>query len=1571
MTSLLPNLEENFGISRLLLILFLATTVGYSQTADFKVQHLQDDVSRTGGTTTSFTSVSSLNNAIELANNNRKTHAGTNTNSGALEGDDMSGARQLTDVSTLTYHRESASVNRDMRFNTSIWEYIGAASGDNEFIVRGRYAVALNGTANSTTQVLSGITNANKCIPFITGILNNATSNDADSGTAVAYLENSTTLRVQKGTNNRNVTVYITVVEFTGVNWTVLHGNSGSVGSDTGSITLRDGSDGTGTATDVSSWSDAIIFSHFRADNNSSDNEAIADLWPVTNPGSNNQTVDWTFHSNHDSGGLNRHFVHVLNNTGLNVTRYQDASRTAGESTIDITSAGLSTINQALIVGSSTSSGNGNAYGRGWRNYYLNSITEAAHWAHRSNNTLSHEIQIVDLAGLTTTNPNAEINILGNGVMIPDGNTAISMTDDTDFGELETVGAISVAHTFTIQNLGSLDLTLDDPSPYVSITGATADFTLTANPTTPISAGNNTTFTITYDPTTSGTHTATISIANNDTDENPFTFLIQGKGEYCASNGSLDYDTSITYVSFNTISNADNEIPKDNAYEDFTNLSTNLYRNSTHNLTVNVNTDGLFTVYTNIWIDWNNDGDFDDVGEEYDMGSAYNETDGATSNSPLAITVPLTAIIGSTTMRVATKWASYPSSCDAGFDGEVEDYTINIIDYLIDFDGGDDHIDFGDDHNLTSSFSLEAWVLQESTVSNGTIMSNGNVDLSLKTGYHLTLNNNYPNLTWYDNSNNIELSITSPYTIPNNEWHYISATFDGTIVKMYIDGIEVISGTPSSAPLSTPQNFIIGSKTANFATTPLNINFFDGAIQEIRIWDIALSEVQIREMMNQKIEQNGVNIKGSVTHLNISGSLAWSNLLGYYPLDSNTAFDSSSYGIDGTPHEITLSQITTAPIPYETDGDSTWDTSTTWLNSSDVYIPNTIGVDSSTAIDWNIVELTNDISSGNRNISLLGLISTTGTLTIDGTNTITTGIGTGQSLTISNYLELDGVIDLVGESQLIQPEGSILDADSGGYIEKDQQGTANSFNYNYWSSSVAPASGSSSTIGTGIANTNANFTISGALQDGTDPDNPNLNGPIQFAASHTAADSNTPPNPRILSSYWFYKFYGANADYSAWASIDENTPLLPGEGYTMKGTSGAADIDTGFQNYVFKGLPNNGDITLELDKSLSEVSRLTGNPYPSALDATEFILDNMSIADGGTNATGNIFNGALYFWDHYGAENSHYLSDYVGGYATRNLITGTAAISFNNDGSNGTKVPGQFIPVNQGFFVVTDLDGFENDNGDVITTVTGGDILFKNSQRAFQEESIGNSVFMRAANSETQNNQATSSNQAPIIRLVYDSPSGFHRQIAIGQHENTSNHFDFGYDAPMIDVNEEDIYWIFSDSKFVIQGVQNFNSDQEFSLGLIVSETGTAQIKIDALENIDENLDLFLKDNETNSFHDLRASNFEIQLSVGEYNSRFSLVFHNQVLSKDDEVLLAKEIAIYMNNSSSEINIQNNSIATINKITLYNILGQQVDLWNTKLESSKIQLPVNLNTGVYIVTVKTDLETYSKKIIIE
>ncbi len=511
----------------LMVCMLLVSLITYSQTADFNVQHIQDDVARTGGTNTSFTPVSSLNNAVALSNSNRKSHAGPNGSSGNEDGDDMAGGRRLTSTNTLTYYRESGSSTSNMRFNTSIWEYVGPPGGNNEMIIRGRYAVNLNGTTNSVTQVISGVTNANDCIPFITGIMNNTTSQDADSGTAIAYLENATTLRVLKGSNDNNVTVYITLVEFTGANWTVLHGDSGSSASDTGTITLRNGSDGTGTATNVSAWGEAIIFSHHIGDTGTSGtNDALADNWPLMDPGSNNQTVDWTFDGGHDSDGTNRHFVHVLNNTDLNVTRYQNTSSTDNETTINISSAGLSSINEALIIGSSITSGGGQAYGRGWRNYYFNSTTIAAHWCHRSGNTMSHEIQIVDLSNLTTTISAPEINIQGNSTNITDGDTTPSVTDDTEFGNVDVSGGTEV-HTFTIQNTGTLPLTIGA----ITFTGGNfGDFSVTSAPASSVAASGSTTFDVTFNPSAVGLRSTTINIVNGDSDENPYNFAIQGTG---------------------------------------------------------------------------------------------------------------------------------------------------------------------------------------------------------------------------------------------------------------------------------------------------------------------------------------------------------------------------------------------------------------------------------------------------------------------------------------------------------------------------------------------------------------------------------------------------------------------------------------------------------------------------------------------------------------------------------------------------------------------------------------------------------------------------------------------------------------------------------------------------------------------------------------------------------------------------------------------------------------------------------------------------------------------------------
>ena len=122
-----------------------------------------------------------------------------------------------------------------------------------------------------------------------------------------------------------------------------------------------------------------------------------------------------------------------------------------------------------------------------------------------------------------------EIAVSGNGMDIVDGDGTPDVADDTHFGSANLVGG-AVTHTFTISNLGAGSLALTG-TPRVVISGTDAsDFSVTLQPTTPITVSGSVTFEIVFDPSAEGVRSATVGIDNTDGDETPFDFSIQGKG---------------------------------------------------------------------------------------------------------------------------------------------------------------------------------------------------------------------------------------------------------------------------------------------------------------------------------------------------------------------------------------------------------------------------------------------------------------------------------------------------------------------------------------------------------------------------------------------------------------------------------------------------------------------------------------------------------------------------------------------------------------------------------------------------------------------------------------------------------------------------------------------------------------------------------------------------------------------------------------------------------------------------------------------------------------------------------
>ena len=841
---------------------------------------------------------------------------------------------------------------------------------------------------------------------------------------------------------------------------------------------------------------------------------------------------------------------------------------------------------------------------------------------------------------------------------------------------------------------------------------------------------------------------------------------------------------------------------------------------------------------------------------------------------------------------------------------------------------------------LTNNFTVSAWV--KNILNGGSFISKG-------TGYSFKINgSNQVEIDW-----NGATKVTSINTVDSN-WHHIALTYSGGTATLYIDGILDITVNSLANPASSSNKFAIGALYTNKTT----VNSFDGSVDEVRFWNEVLTITEIRYIMNQEIEEFSTKVDGEILPQNITKNdislKNWSALQVYYDMNSfygTTVEDNSNNKnwarIKYLIKDKQLVENQTAPLPYESTQNGNWDTSTTWLNNTVQYLPNTTL--NGTQVDWNIVETNNNVNT-TRNVIVLGLKNNANELSINADN----------SLTISHYLLVDSFIDLDGESQLIQTEGSDLDENSSGYIERDQQGTANSFNYNYWSSSVG-------SIGAG--SNNNDYSLSGILNDGTDELNP---GNINFLASYDAADSGV-SSPINISTFWFYTFNGTSDDYGSWNSIDENTALKVGEGYIMKGSSGNTPL-TNNQNYVFKGKPNNGDITLPI---IVGNDRLIGNPYASAIDADEFIKDNIkeTINSKVGRNTANIFNGALYFWHHFGEENSHNLKDYVGGYATYTLMGGTQAISndsrINDNLSTGGKAPERYIPVGQGFFVNAYLP---SSIAGTTATIDGGDIIFKNSQRIFQVEvpNAGNgSVFFKGNPKNIKESSEIDNDSRPKIKLIFDSPTGYHRQLLIGADKNASNKFDMGYDAPIADIGNEDMFWIVDDAKFVIQAVKNFNKNQEFPIGLKIENGGLVRIKIDTLENFNKNKQIFIKDQLTRKVHPIKSEVFEINLKKGEYLDRFSLVFHPRKKRVKDRIIEDDQIFVHINKQSSELQVNKIIETEIINMAMFNNLGQIIENWNINSNDNEFSIPISHAAGIYFLQITTLNGIISKKIIIE
>ncbi|WP_159950945.1 T9SS type A sorting domain-containing protein [Polaribacter septentrionalilitoris] len=259
-------------------------------------------------------------------------------------------------------------------------------------------------------------------------------------------------------------------------------------------------------------------------------------------------------------------------------------------------------------------------------------------------------------------------------------------------------------------------------------------------------------------------------------------------------------------------------------------------------------------------------------------------------------------------------------------------------------------------------------------------------------------------------------------------------------------------------------------------------------------------------------------------------------------------------------------------------------------------------------------------------------------------------IKSGSKLMVADnkYLEfdedfiLDGEIKLLGNGQLVQTHTGLSNVQGNGKLYRDQAAIVPSiYRYHYWTSPVRELNKNSFRVGQVMFDGNVptsetstarsiNWTGDGNIYDG-------------------ATGTVSPDVPIKIAPYWIYSFLNGQVQ-SDWVQTFETGILQRGQGYSMKSTGQNP------QNFTFIGTPNDGSITFNFTANKTS---LLGNPYPSALDAVNFISTNLSSIDG-----------TLYFWEHTGEDSfspssseGHNLTGYQGGYSQRNIAMGIAANS--------------------------------------------------------------------------------------------------------------------------------------------------------------------------------------------------------------------------------------------------------------------------------------------------------------------
>ncbi|WP_426483571.1 fibronectin type III domain-containing protein [Flavobacterium sp. 2] len=398
---------------------------------------------------------------------------------------------------------------------------------------------------------------------------------------------------------------------------------------------------------------------------------------------------------------------------------------------------------------------------------------------------------------------------------------------------------------------------------------------------------------------------------------------------------------------------------------------------------------------------------------------------------------------------------------------------------------------------------------------------------------------------------------------------------------------------------------------------------------------------------------------------------------------------------------------------------------------------------------------------------------------------------------------------------------------------------------------------------------------------------------------------------------------------SQWVAVPRATVMTIGKGYIIRGPENYSNtVRTAF-TASFKGVPNNGDINGEVVSAGKYY--LVGNPYPSALDADDFINAN------------SILEGTLYFWTHntpvvLGGAYQYATDDY----ATYNLSGGVgtaAAPSGTQAPGNNASVPSGQIAAGQSFFA--EMSG-------------SGTIKFNNLMR---NGGNNNGQFFKP-----KNNSKANASEKHRVWLNMTNEGGAFKQLMVGYIQGASNDFEKKYDGVTFDGNKYiDFYSVNNEKHLAIQGrALPFLDIDLVPLGYRTTIAGEFTVSISQVDGNMKDQAIYLEDKMTGKIHDLRESNYTFKTEAGTFTDRLVLRYTNKSLgtpdvqNTDSKVLIAVKDKVIKITSTVEI---------LEKVYIFDVSGK---LLYEKLNIDEKELQIdNLQASNQVLLIKVALENGS------